>query len=67
MKLIDFGLSYIYEIDERIKTACGSPSYAAPEILIGKSYKGLNADVWSLGIVLYAMLCGHLPFEGKNE
>ena len=67
MKLIDFGLSYIYEVDEWIKTACGSPSYAAPEILLGKWYEGLNADVWSLGIVLYAMLCGHLPFEGKSE
>lgn len=67
IKVIDFGLSYIYNSGENIKTACGSPSYAAPEILIGKSYSGLKADIWSLGVVLFAMLCGHLPFEDSRE
>lgn len=65
VRLIDFGLSKIY--DGAIHTACGSPSYASPEILEGKSYDGLKADIWSLGVVLFAMLCGHLPFDDKEE
>lgn len=65
IKLIDFGLSKVYQ--GAIHTACGSPSYASPEILEGKSYNGLKADIWSLGIVLFAMLCGHLPFDDKEE
>lgn len=65
VRLIDFGLSKLY--DGPIHTACGSPSYASPEILEGKSYDGLKADIWSLGVVLFAMLCGHLPFDDKEE
>lgn len=65
IKLIDFGLSKIYS--GMIHTACGSPSYASPEILEGKSYDGLKADIWSMGIVLFAMVCGHLPFDDKEE
>jgi 5'-AMP-activated protein kinase catalytic alpha subunit len=49
-----------------LKTACGSPCYAAPEMIAGKRYIGLNADIWSAGIVLFAMLAGHLPFEEQN-
>lgn len=67
IKLIDFGLSKVYNSNEYINTACGSPSYAAPEILEGKSYDGLKADIWSLGIVLFAMICGHLPFNAEEE
>ena len=47
-------------------TACGSPCYAAPEMIAGKSYHGLNVDLWSCGIILYAMICGYLPFEDPN-
>ena len=49
-----------------LKTACGSPCYAAPEMIAGKKYLGLNADVWSCGVVLFAMICGYLPFEDSN-
>ena len=48
---------------DTLKTACGSPCYAAPEMIAGKRYKGLGVDVWSSGVVLYAMICGYLPFE----
>jgi 5'-AMP-activated protein kinase catalytic alpha subunit len=49
-----------------LKTACGSPCYAAPEMIAGKRYHGLNSDIWSCGIILYAMACGYLPFEDPN-
>ena len=48
---------------ELLKTACGSPCYAAPEMIAGKKYYGLKSDIWSSGVVLYAMVCGFLPFE----
>ena len=49
-----------------MKTACGSPCYAAPEMIAGKKYHGLGTDIWSTGIILYAMICGFLPFEDPN-
>lgn len=67
IKLIDFGLSNIYEDGQLLSTACGSPCYAAPEMLEGKSYKGSTVDIWSAGIVLYYMLCGCFPFEDSNN
>ena len=67
IKLVDFGLSNIYKNNELLSTACGSPSYAAPEMLSGNKYNGLNVDIWSSGIVLYAMICGKLPFEDKDN
>ena len=67
IKIVDFGLSNIYPNNELLKTACGSPCYAAPEMINGELYKGLNADIWSSGIVLYAMLCGYLPFEDSDN
>eukprot|EP00347_Sterkiella_histriomuscorum_P003070 403365705 len=63
LKIVDFGLSNMYEGDETLKTACGSPCYAAPEMIAGKRYKGLKSDIWSSGVVLFAMVCGYLPFE----
>jgi len=67
IKLIDFGLSNIYEDGQLLSTACGSPCYAAPEMLEGKSYKGSTVDIWSAGVVLYYMLCGCFPFEDTNN
>lgn len=63
IKVVDFGLSNLYEGEDRLKTACGSPCYAAPEMLMGMQYNGLKTDLWSCGVVLYAMVCGYLPFE----
>jgi 5'-AMP-activated protein kinase, catalytic alpha subunit len=49
-----------------LKTACGSPCYAAPEMIAGKRYQGINVDLWSCGVILYALICGYLPFEDPN-
>lgn len=66
IKIVDFGLSNIYRQGEKLKTACGSPCYAAPEMIAGKKYIGLQVDIWSAGVVLFAMLAGYLPFEDKH-
>ena len=66
IKIVDFGLSNRYSEREMLRTACGSPCYAAPEMVAGKTYNGLNVDIWSSGIVLFAMICGYLPFEDSN-
>ena len=66
LKIIDFGLSNLYTPGQTLKTACGSPCYAAPEMIAGKYYDGMQVDVWSCGITLYAMICGFLPFEDLN-
>ena len=65
LKIVDFGLSNLYNSknNNMLKSACGSPSYAAPEMLNGKEYKASKVDIWSSGIVLFAMICGFLPFE----
>ena len=67
IKIVDFGLSNMYPNNELLSTACGSPCYAAPEMIDGKKYIGYLADIWSSGIVLYAMLCGYLPFEDSDN
>ena len=67
LKIIDFGLSHEFGGDELLKTKCGSPSYAAPEIICCPLYDGFKVDIWCCGIILYAMLCGYLPFEGDNN
>jgi len=66
IKIVDFGLSNTYKDNDTLKTACGSPCYASPEMIAGKRYIGLNSDIWSCGIILYAMTCGYLPFEDPN-
>ena len=66
-KLIDFGLGRSFEAEELLKTPCGSPCYAPPEMLEKRAYDPRKADVWSLGVVLYAMLTGLLPFEDKEN
>ena len=69
LKIIDFGLSHEFfgDGDELLKTKCGSPSYAAPEIISCPFYDGFKVDVWCSGIILYAMVCGYLPFEGDDN
>ena len=66
VKLVDFGLSNSYQHGTLIKTACGSPCYAAPEMISGKKYNGLYSDLWCCGVVLYCMLCGKLPFDDEK-
>jgi serine/threonine protein kinase len=66
IKLADFGFSNFYSRDDTLNTFCGSPPYAAPEVFEGKRYFGPEIDIWSLGVVLYVLVCGVLPFEGAN-
>ena len=66
IKIVDFGLGNTYKVGEMLKTACGSPCYAAPEMIAGKEYDGLQVDIWSCGIILFALVCGFLPFEDPN-
>lgn len=67
LKIIDFGLSNQYKAGQLLETPCGSPCYAAPEMILGRKYSGLMVDIWSTGIILFAMVCGYLPFEDKNN
>ena len=69
LKIIDFGLSNYFTKGQKelLSTPCGSPCYASPEMVAGKKYDGMKIDVWSTGIILFAMLCGYLPFEDKNN
>ena len=67
IKIADFGLSNLYNKNQLLLTACGSPCYAAPEMINGKAYKGVLVDIWSSGIILFAMICGYLPFEDNNN
>ncbi|CEG41704.1 camk camkl ampk protein kinase [Plasmopara halstedii] len=66
VKIVDFGLSNMHDGGRLLRTACGSPCYAAPEMIQGRLYCGPVADMWSLGVVLFAMVCGYLPFEDSN-
>jgi len=66
VKIADFGLSNTMRDGEFLKTSCGSPNYASPEVVSGKAYAGPEVDVWSCGVVLYALLCGSLPFDDEN-
>ena len=67
LKIIDFGLSNYTGNDILLGTPCGSPCYASPEMVSGKRYNGYMIDVWSTGIILFAMVCGYLPFEDNDN
>uniref|UniRef100_A0A915LG50 non-specific serine/threonine protein kinase n=1 Tax=Meloidogyne javanica TaxID=6303 RepID=A0A915LG50_MELJA len=66
VKIADFGLSNIMTDGDFLRTSCGSPNYAAPEVISGKLYAGPEVDVWSCGVILYALLCGTLPFDDEH-
>ena len=63
LKIADFGLSNLIQDGEFLQTSCGSPNYAAPEVIDGKYYSGEEIDVWSSGVILYALLTARLPFD----
>jgi len=63
VKIADFGLSNLMKDGKFLKTSCGSPNYAAPEVISGKKYCGTEIDTWSCGVILFALLAGHLPFD----
>lgn len=66
VKIADFGLSNEISDGNFMETSCGSPNYAAPEVIRGAIYPGPEIDVWSCGVILYVMICGRLPFEDES-
>ena len=66
VKIVDFGLGNVQRSNHLLTTACGSPCYAPPEMIQGSPYAGPPADIWSTGVILYALLCGYLPFEDAH-
>ncbi|XP_077421933.1 serine/threonine-protein kinase SIK2 [Vanacampus margaritifer] len=66
IKIADFGFGNFFQPGEPLATWCGSPPYAAPEIFEGQQYEGPQLDIWSMGVVLYVLVCGALPFDGPT-
>jgi serine/threonine protein kinase len=66
IKICDFGVSKVVKPGEKMSEQCGTPAYIAPEILLDKGYEGFAVDIWSAGVVLYAMLYGTVPFKANN-
>lgn len=66
VKLADFGMAALESNDKLLETSCGSPHYAAPEIVSGLKYHGSGSDIWSCGVILFALLTGRLPFDDEN-
>jgi serine/threonine-protein kinase HSL1 (negative regulator of Swe1 kinase) len=65
IKIADFGMA-AWQVDGMLRTSCGSPHYAAPEIIAGRAYDGFAADIWSCGIILFALLAAKLPFDDED-
>lgn len=66
IKIADFGMAALQLEGKMLTTSCGSPHYACPEIIRGEKYDGAPADIWSCGIILFALLVGYLPFDDPN-
>ncbi|KAF9133496.1 hypothetical protein BGX30_012268 [Mortierella sp. GBA39] len=66
VKIADFGMASMQKSGRLLETSCGSPHYASPEVVTGMKYDGSSSDIWSCGIILYALLTGHLPFDDEN-
>ena len=66
VKICDFGVSKVIRRGEILTEQCGTPAYIAPEILKDRGYEGFGVDIWSAGVVLYAMLYGIVPFRANN-
>ncbi|ORX91524.1 Pkinase-domain-containing protein [Basidiobolus meristosporus CBS 931.73] len=67
IKIIDFGLSNLFSPQSQLSTFCGSLYFAAPELLSAKAYTGPEVDIWSIGIILYVLVCGQVPFDDQNQ
>ncbi|KAJ8007376.1 hypothetical protein DPEC_G00116870 [Dallia pectoralis] len=67
IKIADFGLSNLYHKDKLLQTFCGSPLYASPEIVNGRPYHGPEVDSWALGVLLYSLIYGTMPFDGDDH
>lgn len=66
-QVADFGLAGITSpFNKNLNQSVGTPEFAAPEIVNGQPYEGTAVDIWSLGVILYEMTCGHLPFKGNT-
>ncbi|KAJ3191253.1 MAP microtubule affinity-regulating kinase 1 [Irineochytrium annulatum] len=66
IKLIDFGFANVMRENKQLDTFCGSPAYAAPEMIARKKYNGNEADIWSMGVILHVLVCGQLPFDDRH-
>lgn len=66
VKIADWGMAAFQSPYAQLETSCGSPHYASPEIIRGERYEGVKADIWSVGVVLYALIAGRLPFDDKH-
>ncbi|XP_067135494.1 serine/threonine-protein kinase BRSK2-like isoform X1 [Centruroides vittatus] len=66
IRIADFGMASLQMEGSMLETSCGSPHYACPEVIRGEKYDGRRADVWSCGVILYALLVGALPFDDDN-
>ncbi|VDP97637.1 unnamed protein product [Trichobilharzia regenti] len=66
IKLADFGFANNFDPSSLLDTFCGSPPYAAPELLNGEKYTGPEVDIWALGVILYLLVSGSLPFEATD-
>ena len=67
IKIVDFGMAALQPANKWLNTSCGSPHYASPEVIRAENYHGDKADIWSCGIILFAMLTGRLPFGGTGD
>ncbi len=67
IKIVDFGMAALQPANKWLNTSCGSPHYASPEVIRGQNYRGDKADVWSCGVILFAMLTGTLPFDSDGD
>jgi len=67
IKIADFGLSKVFAGGQQLETSCGTPDYAAPEVLLGEKAYDNSVDLWSVGVITYVLLCGYPPFYATSQ